>query len=549
MKKFIILFAALAAVLSCTKENPSNYNPVDGTYSVTLTASAPGADTKTTLVDGEGTKFVHWSKGDAIKVLLFPNRSNGNVVTGPNGVFTSHFDTESSDKAYFRTDSWSWAGVPHDLYNDQRKNRLASTGIAVYPSTATAFSNKTTSSTSASLSSEVSFVLPEEQNAVVGNIESGLNFSYADVNRDSFINTVDKGSKTELQFKNACALIQLTMPVDMSKKVMSISITSNNKVALTGNGSLRLNYYKDAVDGGVVDVTGGAGVVLNSSTGFEAGATYYAVVWPGAHNSGLTIEFTAEDGSVATKTTPGVTLTASKVKPYTFNKGLDFESSEILPQPGDFVYDDGTWSRDRLSEKTLVGLVCYCGDLSSDVELMKKDDSYNTIVVGLADQKYHVVFCNGTTSAFYTEQLNNNKISSNPSSTICGYTLYSPWIQNSAWAAVNGSGTNYASWTFIGPLLSSLGVPAVGATQWYVPSVGEYKAIEVLQAMENLPSEYTKISGYHLTLYVKDGKDQLYTYLIGNNNFNTITAISSNTRSLRPIFAIELNKDNFCELF
>ena len=75
MKKIITFFAALAAVLSCSKENPNNYNPVDGTYSVTLTASAPGADTKTTLVDGEGTKFVHWSKGDAIKVLFFPKHN------------------------------------------------------------------------------------------------------------------------------------------------------------------------------------------------------------------------------------------------------------------------------------------------------------------------------------------------------------------------------------------------------------------------------------------------------------------------------------------
>ena len=119
MKKTILFFAALAALFSCSKENPvDNYNPADDTYSVTLTASAPGADTKTTLVDGEGTKFVHWSKGDAIKVLFFPVSTNSNIITGPSGVFTSHFDEVSSAEAYFRTDSWSWAGIPHDVMNE-----------------------------------------------------------------------------------------------------------------------------------------------------------------------------------------------------------------------------------------------------------------------------------------------------------------------------------------------------------------------------------------------------------------------------------------------
>ena len=545
MKKFIIFFAALAAVLSCSKENPSNYNPVDGTYSVTLTASAPGADTKTTLVDGEGTKFVHWSKGDAIKVLFFPNTTSVNAsFSGSNGVFSSHFDEEISSTAFFRCNSWSWGSKVEELGISKS---LTEKGIAVYPAIATAESTKP-SGKMVNCDTKVSFVLPSTQAAVKDNIESNLNFSYATVELSKFQSTISNGAQTDLEFKNACAMIELTMPSTLDKKVTSISLTSNSGVSLTGKGSVKLTGYNNAVASPFgVDVTDGSGVTLNNAGGFEPGAKYYVVVWPGKHESGLTIEFFAEDETVATKTTPDVTLTASKVKPYTFNNGLDFESGEILPQPGDFVYADGTWSRDRLSEKTLVGLVCYCGDLSSDVELMKMNASYNTIVVGLADQRYHVVFCNGTDSAFYKEQLNNNKVSSDPSSTICGYTLYSPWIKNPTWAAVNGSGTNYAGWTFLGPLLSSLGVPVEGATQWYVPSVGEYKAIEELQAMTNLPSEYNKISGPHLTLYVKDGKDQLYTWLIGGNYFSYISATSTSWRYLRPIFAIELNKDNFCK--
>lgn len=422
MKKTIFLFAALAALFSCAKENPVVETPAEETFSVELFASAPAedADTKTTLV--EGGKFVHWSKGDAIKVLFFPNYKKDKVITGPSGVFKSHFDESTSAEAYFRTDSWSWAGIPSDIYNDQRKNWLADNGIAVYPATATAVSNKLTNSTGAALSSEISFALPEEQNAVVGNIESGLNFSYADVNRDSFINTVDKGSKTELQFKNACALIQLTMPVDMPKKVMSISITSNDNVALTGNGSLRLNYYKDAVDGGVVDVTGGAGVVLNSSTGFEAGATYYAVVWPGVHNSGLTIEFKAEDGTVATKTTPGVTFTASKVKPYTFSKGLNF----IAPvQDFNYIYADGTTGNDVNSN--IVGVVIYRGNPKEKFNDPDLPDQYCN---GLAISTKNVVTTWGGSSQLSNLPASGKVTSYSSFSTNGGYSLKNIWTSN-----------------------------------------------------------------------------------------------------------------------
>ncbi len=389
MKKSIILFAAVAALFSCAKENPAIETPAQETYSVTLTASAPtsedapspaSADTKTTLVDGNNTKFVHWSQGDAIKVLFFPNRSNTNTITGPSGVLTSELDVLSSGEATFSTDSWSWAGIPHDVANDQRKNRLAATGVAVYPSKATAYSNKPTSSTGAALISEISFVLPEEQNAVLGNIGSGLNFSYADVNRDSFISTVDNGTETKLRFKNACALIELTMPSEMPK-VTSISISSNDEVALTGKGSLKLNYYMDTVEGGV-DITDGDGVTLNNPGGFNAGAKYYVVVWPGTHNSGLTIEFTAEDGAVATKTTPAVTLNAAKIKPYTFNKGLDFIAP--VQEEFDYIYADGSTGNEVNSN--IVGVIFFNGDPSgamNDPDLAGKYT--NGLAIGLKD--------------------------------------------------------------------------------------------------------------------------------------------------------------------
>lgn len=362
MKKSIIFFAAIAAFFSCSKENPVNETPAEETFSVELFATAPSgdADTKTTLVDGDGTKFVHWSKGDAIKVLFFPKHNVNASFSGSNGVFTSHFDGDASASAYFRCDSWSWGST---VSQNGISYSLSEIGIALYPSTATATSHKPSGNPKA-CDTEVSFVLPSNQTAVKDNIESNLNFSYATVELSKFQNTISNGAQTDLQFNNACAMIELTVPSTLDKKVTSISIASNNDVPLTGKGAATMSYYNNEIDSdpykGVSDyifkaqISEGAGVTLNNANGFEAGAKYYAVVWPGKHDNGLTIQFTAEDGTKATKTTPSVELTASKVKPYTFNKGLVFESSKY-----DYVYADGTFGSEV--ENNIIGVVIYNG--------------------------------------------------------------------------------------------------------------------------------------------------------------------------------------------
>lgn len=364
MKKSLIFFAALAALFSCAKENPVVETPAEETFSVELFASAPAedADTKTTLV--EGGKFVHWSKGDAIKVLFFPKHTINADFSGSNGVFSSHFDEDASASAYFRCDSWLWGST---VSQNGVSYSLNEKGIALYPATATAKSTKP-SGTRVICDTEVSFVLPSTQTAVKDNIESNLNFSYATVELSKFQSTISNGAQTDLKFNNACAMIELTMPSTLDKKVTSISIVSNNDIPLTGKGTATMSYYKNEIDSNPFDsasdhifkpeISEGAGVILNNANGFEAGARYYVVVWPGKHDGGLTIEFAAEDGTKATKTTGGVELTASMVKPYTFNKGLVFESSTY-----DYVYSDGTWGNDpKPSGKTVVGVIFFNGN-------------------------------------------------------------------------------------------------------------------------------------------------------------------------------------------
>ena len=362
MKKSFILFAALAALFSCTKETPvSPETPSQETYSVTLTAVAPtaGDDTKTTLV--EGGKFVHWSKGDAIKVMFAAQDikealMNGSEEFESSGqVLTSYFDDETTNVANFTIDEFVLTATYDRFYKQ--------TGIALYPSSAYAKSSKRAYNDP---TTSVYYSLPNEQSAVEGNIESNLNFSYADVDFYEF----KSGSVPELQFKNACSLIKLTMPQSFNdKNVVSVTIESNDGSYLSGKGTVDFAKFPGEFKVSVAGDSKNPGVTLVSESGFEAGASYYAVVWPGEH-SGLTFTFTADDGATATVTTSkAVNLQASYVKPYTFKSALQFEEGEswVYYAPGEgtgkYYYDNGTVGDNPAPmDRTILGVVFYNGN-------------------------------------------------------------------------------------------------------------------------------------------------------------------------------------------
>ena len=522
MKKSIIFFAAIAAFFSCSKENPVNEIPTEETFSVELFATAPSgdADTKTTLVDGDGTKFVHWSKGDAIKVLFFPNAISVNAsFSGPNGIFTSHFDEETSSTAFFRCNSWSWGSKVGELGISKS---LTESGIAVYPATATAKSTKP-SGTRVICDTEVSFVLPSTQTAVKDNIESNLNFSYATVELSKFQSTISNGAQTDLKFNNACAMIELTMPSTLDKKVTSISIVSNNDIPLTGKGVATMSYYKNEIDSNTLDsasdhifkpvISEGAGVTLNNANGFEAGAKYYVVVWPGKHDGGLTIEFAAEDGTKATKTTGGVELTASMVKPYTFNKGLVFESSTY-----DYVYSDGTFGNEVKSN--IIGVVIYNGapqDIDSGIP-----SKFSTGVAVYVDQ-YSTQWQSSAqiaTSSFTSAGV--ALANSTSKSSVGGYTAKVNLLAlNSSYLALY-KGMPSFSYSFATELY-------VGTTKEWDIIAGDMERINSLLSAAGK----TQISGQQWTANVASKFNSYYT--TGNGAYSSASATW--TLATRPIFA------------
>ena len=453
MKKSLIFFAALAALFSCAKENPVVETPAEETFSVELFASAPAedAETKTTLV--EGGKFVHWSKGDAIKVLFFPNHTNTNTFNGPCSEFQSDFETETSEKAYFKTNSWSW-GFGSDVVS----NRLMENGIAVYPSTVEATSNKTADGSGTANETELSFTLPDAQKAINGNIESGLNFSYVQVRLDGFKSAIESNRAVDLKFKNACALISLTMPASFEKDVTSVTISSNNAVALTGKGNVDMNYYKDEivspfhVTPEVTETSHTVTLAKADGTPLEAGATYFAVVWPGAHE-GLTISFNAADGTVASKSTKAVTLTASKVKPYTFSSALNFEAAG--PKEYDYVYADGSQGNEVRGD--IVGVVIFHGNPKTEFNDSQLPDQY----------------CNGLAISVSSRKCawNSTQLSSSPSSVkLSGATGVIADFSMGGYTATQTFGTNNYT-------VFANGTAPAGTSGWYLGAAKEWKYI------------------------------------------------------------------------
>lgn len=528
MKKTIFFFAALAALFSCAKENPLVETPAEETFSVELFASAPAedADTKTTLV--EGGKFVHWSKGDAIKVLFFPKHNVNASFDGSNGVFTSHFDEDASASAFFRCDSWSWGstvslnGISYSL------NEI---GIALYPASATATSYKP-SGNPIGCDTEVSFVLPSIQTAVKDNIESNLNFSYATVELSKFQSTISNGAQTDLKFNNACAMIELSMPSAFEKKVTSISIKSNNDVPLSGKGTATMSYYNNEIDSdpykGDSDrvfkavISDGAGVTLNNANGFEAGAKYYVVVWPGKHDAGLTIEFAAEDGTKATKTTDGVELTASKVKPYTFNKGLVFESNTY-----DYVYSDGTFGNDpKPSGKTVVGVIFFNGNPRENDPALPEYCTHG-LAIGLKDISTQW----NSSKLANKDYANDNLASSNSGVLPSGVWGY---YAKTKWEKYNLSLYN----------TSNYGILPSTTSGWYHPTNMEWNII--LKDFEAVKSKLTAVSAdeispvsnswYWLPFAYSTGYGS-YMYLSGTTPQYKISSNITYSYKARPIFA------------
>lgn len=350
MKKILFCLAAFAALVSCTKENPVDETPAVAYQTITFEAAAPSAEdvdaTKTTLVNGN---LVHWSNGDQVKVGFFPTTGKDNTIVSSVGTFTATFDQATSASAYFSTDSWAWISNGEAINNDRYRDN----GLAVYPSSATIYSKRSGNWKDAD--TEVSYDLPAEQIAVLNSFQSGVNFSYAQVNKTDFI-----ANKASLSFINACALLKITLP-STAADVKSIAVSSKNGVALSGKFEIpfeKEGFYHDdpwatgyANSDGTLTFQAVAGnqsvsIVAPEGETLQPDGTYYVVVWPGEHGSGLDFEFTNSEGLTCKKSlASSVTFTRAKVERFNFVSALDFSfvaELELDTESLSFTKDGGS---------------------------------------------------------------------------------------------------------------------------------------------------------------------------------------------------------------
>ena len=336
MKKFILFAIAFAAIVSCAKESPvsgekdspvSGENPAEELMEVSLLAYAPGSEVETEpnankSVLAENGVSVLWEDGDEIKVSFPPrgSSSNSDPKTETSFIFTTTLGADSAE-AYFD-------GSISDLtkYTD---------GYAFYPTSAV----HSASRSGWAITNNYSYDLASEQTEGFG----AYNLATSYISKNNIPN-----HKARAVFLNACALIRIVLS-ESAKDVVSVTVESNNGVALTGNADLELTIVRGIgldinADGSVTNndysyrltsptfSDGGSSEVTLTNGGepFVPGVEYNIVAWPGTH-SGLTFTFYDSEGRKCKKVlSQQVVLEASKYDRFNFKSAFVFAADPVL---------------------------------------------------------------------------------------------------------------------------------------------------------------------------------------------------------------------------
>lgn len=229
---------------------------------MTFTASMDtDADTRTSLVDG---KAVHWNGGDNIVVI--PSDWEDPVSNLADYKFSSTLEVGQTAA----TTSFTGNALEADTY------------IAFYPfERIQEYEGYNT----------IKFNLPNEQNAVPGGFESGINLAWA---------RTESGSTT-LQFKNLCTLVKFRIESDEIANIESVTLQDKEGTAISGEmegavQSTRFQYYPN-------EEIASPSVTLKGT--FEAAKDYYFVVFPRGLKNGFTLTFNMKDAPSPILTSTG----------------------------------------------------------------------------------------------------------------------------------------------------------------------------------------------------------------------------------------------------
>ena len=265
MKKNTLLFAAFAAILtcSCRVEQPFDVSSEEEGEITVLTAGFAGNDETKTVRQADGKVF--WSPKDEISIVrYYLNKSDNKKFTSSN--------TEPSASATFTGTMPSgsgdfWAVYPYDSGN----NVQVVSGYKFLVTT-----------------------LPAEQEAVAGSFADDLFLSAAYV----------KSNAKTLTFHHMCGGVKFSVTQPGVKRVTLFP--ADEAVALAGLFGL---YAEGAAQVPYIAITGTDEYMYNSveltapeGKTLEVGEAYHFVTMPAELKGGFTLLFEKEDGSIATRT-------------------------------------------------------------------------------------------------------------------------------------------------------------------------------------------------------------------------------------------------------
>lgn len=266
----VLPLAALALMMgACGNDEMENgmKDHVAGEFvPMTFTASMDtDADTRTSLVDG---KAVHWNGGDNIVVI--PSDLEDPVLNLTDYKFSSTLEVGQTAATTLFTGKASEAETYIAFYPFERM--LEYVGY-----------------------NKIKFNLPNEQKAVPGGFESGINLAWAQT---------ESGSTT-LQFKNLCTLVKFRIESDEIADIESVTIKDKEGTAIsgemegavqsTGSGSYFQFYPNEEIASPSVTLKGT----------FEAAKDYYFVVFPRGLKNGFTLTFNMKDAPSPILTSTG----------------------------------------------------------------------------------------------------------------------------------------------------------------------------------------------------------------------------------------------------
>ncbi len=515
MKKTFKFFAAALAIVaaaSCAKEisNDDIQAPEQELVHKVFTASFD-TDTKTTLAD-DGLS-VHWTEGDAIK--LYPQGGS------PSDFMISSFDKDFASFEGNTSSADSYGAIyPSSAYLAQLNSFYYSHyGYYVLAS------NESKSALASQFAVENNFSIVEDFN-------SSSNFAISHGTQDDhlYFSNINAHLKIRLAMDNAASI---EVSADKVMCAPDESGSGQSRVSDAKLGGPIVYYCKGKVKIGVYpgmgdDIT----FKKQDGTNLLPNVDYYIAI-PAVKMDGLKLVVKDANGKVLQSLTKSTFTPSSNT---IYNLGTIEPAPVVAAEVGDYFYSDGTYSTGLDENKTVVGVVFYIGDpTSDDITLREKyPNCVNGLVVGLTQANAQVGTLKitwdsdgymTTTGAKYQFVMGQGGSVQRlePGYLMTGYN------NTEAIRAVDAASS----------LITICdGMPSVNSVStWFIPTIAEFDAINASRGVVNASISAvggSVLSGAYVTSTQEDAT-YIATYNVDNKELKDIT--KHNSGEIRPIFA------------